>query len=197
MSYQIAVIGHSFINRLESAAHLEWDNLKIDYNKVVINFFGRSGGTLRHFRTAEFMQDIKHRHIKYVLCQIGENDLDDIKSEDDIVAGLLSYAKFLYHGYDLERIVFMQLLCRGKTRHIPVAQFNEKVISVNKKLKQAACEFPWLGYWKHKGLKQCIVTPYCRDELHLNEFGMQRYIRSVRGAVLSVLKNISNPIDIE
>lgn len=70
------------------------------------------------------------------------------------------------------------------TRNIAVSEYNSKVIYLNRKLKEAASELPRLRYWKHKGLKHCAVYPYWNDGVHLNAFGMQRYMRSVRGAVL-------------
>ena len=85
-----------------------------------------------------------------------------------------------------------QLLFRGKTRHIPNCEFNRRVVEVNTTLKQAARHLPWLIYWKHKGLKNGNVDPYRNDQVHLNGFGMEKYVLSVRGAVL--LMSYMNPI---
>ena len=59
-------------------------------------------------------------------------------------------------------------------------------MSVNRRLKSAVVERPWLTYWKHKGLKNCSISPLSSELVHLNDVGMQCYIRSVRGAVVAV-----------
>ena len=40
----VAIIGHSFINRLSRKFEYQWENLKIDSDKARIFCFGRSGG---------------------------------------------------------------------------------------------------------------------------------------------------------
>ena len=54
---------------------------------------------------------------------------------------------------------------------------------MNTTLKHAARHLPWLIYWKPKKLKNGNVDPYRNDKVHLNGFGMEKYVRSVRGAV--------------
>ena len=82
----------------------------------------------------------------------------------------------------------MQLLFRERARNITVQEYQDRVINVNRRLKSAAADRSWLTYWKHKCLKNCSISPLSYDLVHLYDFGMQRYIRSVRGAVLAVLK---------
>lgn len=192
MSLSVAIMGHSFVNRLRSCAKEEWGNLRIDPESAVIQFFGCSGGTLRQFQSAQFMRNVLNCNPKHLICQIGDNDLDCAnKSEEEILCSMLSYVNFLHYAYNFERIVLMQLLFRQKTRNIAVSEYNSRVIYLNKRLKEAASELPWLRYWKHKGLKHCAVYPYCNDGVHLNAFGMQRYMRSVRGAVLDCCRHNS------
>ena len=66
----------------------------------------------------------------------------------------------------------MQLLFRERTRNITVQEYQDRVISANRRLKSAAVDRPWLTYWKHKGLKNCSVSPLSSDLVHLNDFGM-------------------------
>ena len=188
MTASVAIIGHSFIKRLASKLEHQWENLKIDTDRAQIYCFGRSGGTVRHFLATEFMSKVLAFSPAYAICQVGDNDLDSDKTVDEIVASILAYIEFLHHGYNFKKVIFMQLLFRKRTRVITVPEYQDRVISVNRRLKLAAADRPWLTYWKHKGLKNCAVSPLSSDLVHLNDFGMQHYIRSVRGAVLTILK---------
>lgn len=188
MAELVAIIGHSFINRLSRKLEYQWENLKIDTEKARIFCFGRSGGTVTHFLSNEFMSKVMSYSPAYAICQVGDNDLDSHKAVDEIFASILAFLEYLHYGYGLTKVVFMQLLFRDRTRNITVQEYQDRIISVNRRLKSAAADRPWLIYWKHKGLKNCSVSPLSSDLVHLNDFGMQRYIRSVRGAVLTVLK---------
>ena len=96
-----------------------------------------------------------------MICQIhvGGNDLNStFRSETTVSTSILSYAEFLHYGFDIEQVSVNQLLFRGKTRYIPICEFNRRVLEVNKTLKQAARHLPWLIYLKYKGLKMAILT---------------------------------------
>ena len=152
---QVVVLGHSFVEKLNGYAHSEWENLNIDIFKATVHFKSVSGGTFRHFCSKQFTDCLKPAKVKYVVCEIGGNDLDSkLRSETDVSTSILSYAAFLHHGFDIEHVTINQLLFRGKTRHIPVSEYNRRVVEVNKVLKQEAKSCPWLTYWKHKGLKK-------------------------------------------
>ena len=184
---EVVVLGHSFIEKLEMYAHSEWENLNVDPSKVIVHFKGVSGGNFIQFCSKEFTECLKLPSVKYVICQIGGNDLDStFRSEATVSTSILFFAELLHYGFDIEQVTMNQLLFRGKTRHIPICEFNRRVVEVNTTLNQAARHLPWLIYWKHKGLKNGNVDPYRNVKVHLNGFGIGKYVLSVRGAVLSM-----------
>ena len=151
---EVVVLVNYFIEKLEMYAHSEWENLNVDSSRVIVHFKGVSSGTFRQFCSKEFTECLKSPNVKYVICQIGGNDLDStFRSETIVSTSILSYAEFLHYGFDIEQVTVNQLLFRGKTRQIPICEFNRRVVEVNKTLKQAARHLPRLIYWKHKGLK--------------------------------------------
>ena len=184
---EVVILGHSFVVKLQKYAHSEWENLKLDPSQVKVHFNGIPGGTFTEFRSKDFTKCLKASRIKYAICEIGGNDLDSkFRSETEVARSILSYAEFLHHGFGIEKVAVNQLLFRFKTRHISVPDYNKRVIEVNKAVKLAAKDASWLTYWKHKGLKNSTTYPYNDDGVHLNAFGMTKYVRSVRGAVLSM-----------
>ena len=56
--------------------HSEWENLNVDPSRVIVHFKGVSGGTFRQFCSKEFTECPKSPSVKYVICQIGGDDLD-------------------------------------------------------------------------------------------------------------------------
>ena len=116
---EVVVLGHSFIEKLEMYAHSEWENLNVDPSRVIVHFKGVSGGTFRQFCSKELTEFLKSPSFKYVICQIGGNDLDStFRSETTVSTSILSYAEFLHYGFDIEQVTVNQLLFRGKTRLI-------------------------------------------------------------------------------
>ena len=101
----------------------------------MINYFkGVSVGTFRQFCFKEFTECLKSPDVKYVICKIGGNDLDSTT----VSTSILSLAELLHYGFDVEQVTVNQLLFWGRTRHIPICEFNRRVVEVNKTLNQAA-----------------------------------------------------------
>ena len=102
---EVVVLGHSFIEKLEMYAHSEWENLNIDSSRVIVHFKDVSGGTFRQFCSKEFTECLKSPSFKYVICQIGGNDLDStFRSETTVFMSILSYAEFLHYGFAIEHV---------------------------------------------------------------------------------------------
>ena len=56
---EVVVLGHSFIERLEMYAHLEWENLNVDPSRVIVHFKGVYGGNFRQFCSKELTDCLK------------------------------------------------------------------------------------------------------------------------------------------
>ena len=72
----VVVLGHSFNGKLNGYTHSEWENLHIDISKVTVHCKSGSGGTFRHFCSKQFTDCLKPSNVRYVVCEIGGNDLD-------------------------------------------------------------------------------------------------------------------------
>ena len=110
---------------------------------------------LDNFCSKEFTECIELPNVKYVICQIGGNDLDmKFRSKTNVFTSILLYADFFNHGLDNENVTVNQMLLPGKTRHIPVYEFNRKTL----KQLQAVKHLLLLIYWKHKARKMAMST---------------------------------------
>ena len=86
---ELAILGHSFVNKLETFAQRDWQNLNIDPSKVVVSYNGISGGTFKDFRKKEYTNCLKSENVKNVICQMGGNDLDSASTDADQVASCI------------------------------------------------------------------------------------------------------------
>ncbi|XP_060069600.1 uncharacterized protein LOC132549664 [Ylistrum balloti] len=183
----VVVLGHSFIRRLDLSLTGLWTNLGFDPQQLHVLCLSKSGGKIPNIYARGFTDAIQQAKPSVVLLQIGGNDLDcaDIERvKDTIVTDLFSIAGWLVHGFDIQRVGFLQLFYRQKTRVTPVSVYNASVDWVNSTLKQRCAVSNVCIYWRHKGLKHGVSENLCRDGVHLSDKGMRKYIYSVRGAAL-------------
>ena len=66
---------------------------------------------------------------------------------------------------------------------------NDKVILVNKSIKQSLMQRHNVTYWHHYGLWKNIQSLLEDDKVHLNPEGMHAYAKNVRAAVGSTKRS--------
>ncbi|XP_060069552.1 uncharacterized protein LOC132549623 [Ylistrum balloti] len=160
----VVVLGRSFIRRLDLSLTGSWTNLGFDPQQLHVLCLGKSGGKIPNIYARVFT--------------------DAIRVKDTIVTDLFSIGEWLVHGFDIQRVGFLQLFYHQKTRVSPVSVYNASADWVNSTLKQRCAVSNVCFYWRHKGLKDGVSENLCRDGVHLSDKGMRKYIYSVRGAAL-------------
>lgn len=185
---RIALLGHSFISRLERDYGNLPKNFGFDADIIRVACLGRRGGQIRHLFLPPISTDLISIRPHVVLLQIGGNDLDayePIVSYDFLVQDLIVLAEWLIDVYDVRQVGIMQLLYRSSTRHRPVADYNRAVEVVNSTLKAKCAAADKYFFWRHKGLKDGIFNNSClsADGVHLSAAGSKKYRCSIRAAI--------------
>ena len=93
----------------------------------------------------------------------------------------------LHHGLGVRMVIIEQVLARR------VLGSPEVTKTLNDELERLATsgEYGYVKFWRHKaGLQDNVHRYLCRDGTHLNEHGMRKYWRSVRGALLWAASNL-------
>ena len=86
-------------------------------------------------------------------------------------------------------IICLQLLRRLQCRSKSVTIYNEHVLEVNKLMRTRVQTAGHTWWWSHKALWGSDTNSlYKRDGVHLSPIGLLRYMRSIRGAILCVIK---------
>lgn len=181
----VALIGHSFIKRLHrftKSCYL-YDNLRLDKDNYALHYRYKGGLTVNKLAQDPDLCSFDSI-IDIAFIQIGGNDAcQESMSVENIVINILSYASFLHFGVGIKKIIIGQLLFREvfATFH----DYNKKIAQINvllaDKIKNENLHF--VLFWHHHGFWQ-DNNVLCFDGVHLNHFGMRKYFRSVRAAIL-------------
>lgn len=189
MVRKVLIFGHSFVHRLESFTHENylygWENLGLDGTDVQVEFSGLGGGTLRPgpkcIQRQNHMLAIETYKPHTVFLQIGGNDLSNEGNPEKLARDIISFAGYVITCYNVRHVIIGQLLPRYSER--TEVDYNDKVILVNKYIKQSLMQRHNITYWHHYGLWKNIQSLLAVDKVHLNPQGMRVYAKNVRAAV--------------
>jgi len=179
------IIGSSHVVRFRryiATKGLETYNANLGLN---ISYFGIGGGCIgnaQHVRRLE--REIRRVHPEFLIVMIGGNDFDSDNNEIECtVLRLTNLCGYFKRKYNIHRVFINQFLPRTATRHVPPHQYNERVLSANRYLKETLKEEQHISYWKLKGFFNCMDEVFV-DGVHLNPAGMHKLYRHIRGALL-------------
>ncbi|CAC5362598.1 unnamed protein product [Mytilus coruscus] len=96
---------------------------------------------------------------------------------------IYAFAMYLHYGLNVNYVVIGQLLYRSES--VTYAGYNDKIIQINKLLQGKIKENDEnaISFRHHHGFWDKLDF-LCFDGVHLNHFGMRKYFKSVRSAVL-------------
>ena len=182
-------LGSSHVNHLEGYLRkygLQTFNLDDSHR---VKTYGISGGCVynaSHLQRLEAKIDEFRPH--QAILQLGGNDLDQenltTADADEIVMRLVSLVSLWTNRYRIRDFVILQFMFRRKTRNIPVQIYNDVVLYANTKLKEELSTYPNLRYWNIKGIKY-PSEPIYFDGVHFNDYGLAKYYKNVRGAIIT------------
>lgn len=189
----VCIFGTSHICHLTTFMNREHlVNFGLDLRQVEAHSYGISGmrihpnqndpnGYLKSMRFHIRYLDLTHP--EYVVLQVGSNDISngslDVNTIVNGIYGAASYA--LLAG--ARRVIIAQLLPRVDPN------YNIKAAAVNALLEHRVTEEMETAIvcWRHAGLQNPQMDVFKVDGVHLNDIGLYRYYRSLRGAILYML----------
>ena len=72
--------------------------------------------------------------------------------------------------------------------YAPRADFNDARFVVNRTLDALTSDLPQIHYWRHRGMHANWEQYFGNCGVHLNEVGMRKYVRAIKGAALFAAK---------
>ena len=191
--HRVLIIGHSFVHRLE--AFVQKKRHKHAFTSLsdiaYIHFHGVGGRTIEKFRKFD-LEVVRQIAPQIIILELGSNDLVKLAPET-VGSELENLVRDLHDIHSVEVVVVGQVL-RRRTRDS--VQFNYKVGQLHQYLKVVLEHLPFCYYWRHRGFSwNCKRDLYLPDGVHLNNLGYYKCTRSIRGAVLKAVKEVSVSVD--
>ena len=127
--------------------------------------------------------ELQKNKYNVVVLQLGNNDIDKARDPASIRALVQQYTQEVANmcsALDIKAILCTEVP-RGSQKYPTHAskcdQFNTLLAQCVEELGQQN-----MYVWKHKGLFKPKGSTLCRDQVHLNEQGMRRYLNSIRAS---------------
>jgi hypothetical protein len=184
------VVGHSFVTRAKTFTEdHSMLNLNLSPRYHVVDFVGRGGAQIQDVLT---LFAARPADPDLVIVDIGTNDLSGTISPISLANDLWDIAKTLLTT-GVKRVILLGPVYRAaEGRHAAPDQFNEHVRIFNRALQMTikGSSLP-VHFWYHRGLS-AQVTAYITDGVHLNSAGVQKYLRSLRRAVMRFTREWRN-----
>ena len=184
------ILGHSYIRRLGNyCSHPRQRNLALDPHEYTVSFHGIGGA-----RVAALWDElgrIAAQKPDVLILQIGGNDLSTSRAEN-VAHNIIQFVEYVAHHFDIAKIFVCELLPRISVPHF-THHYNFVAVPCTNEILRAHFKFnqtqsiPQARFWYH-GRGLCTLRPdyYLPDGIHLNDRGMYRYFKSIRGAVLAL-----------
>ena len=187
MNKVFLLAGHSFISRFygclcdPALQHFEHN---FGLQGCQVSSFAQGGWKLWDMMAAS--QHLPTYDPSCIFIQIGENDISTMAPEV-LAMYIIECAEFLMQHTGASWGYVGQLLHRQRSKYLPtedlVVQFNQRIDIANRVLKVLASDST-VTYWRHKGLMNPAIGVLHSDGTHLNQIGLFKYYRSIKGIAL-------------
>lgn len=193
---RVAIVGHSYIRRLEEVVRGQNNFMRLDLNigEAQTKWFFHGGWTFGRFKREAFEEVVSWAPY-LVYLEIGTCDVDSDDHVSIVGMNALNLAhELLKRG--VGRVIFGSVLRREGKYHLPVGQFNCKAVDYNDFMlgcvtnpgepKRSNNRFKdnRIWFWVHRGFNNSAKTLFKRDGIHLSEeVGCKRLYESIQKAV--------------
>ena len=179
--------GDSFIARLDREIQSRDPQFRPHFQVPGIRVDTYTRGGWKVWDMLAHSGDVKLLDPSFIYFQIGGNDVSTTAPEV-LACNIIDAAEFLVSDTGASYGIVGQLLYRDRSAFLPsqqaVLDYNARVDIVNRVMRVLAGESDTIRYWRHKGLMDPAHNILCQDGTHLNQHGLFKFYRSIRGAAL-------------
>ena len=191
----VLVFGHSFIWRLNRYLVDSFGpnhNLEFEFNIANVFFYSIGGMPVDQARVEELGIVLYYRP-QLVYIEMGTNELCDYYYTPDVVGREIQNLVEDMLSLGVREVIVGEVIFRNP-RGIPrqMNDYNERVLQLNQYMEVFinSTFTPRGMLWRHRGLWNSIFPTLQHDGTHLNMYGLYRYYRSVRGAIMQGLRRL-------
>ena len=164
----------------------------VDGHNCNVHCLGTRGATLDSLSSPAGRQRIASEAADVIVLHIGGNDIDCVRGDPPQAVGMrmFMFAQYLVK-MGAKQVVISQIVRRARWRHSTTEDGAAKVTCINEFLL-AACDPPGpISFWQHRRLWQSNRTIFRADGVHFSDFGNHRFMRSIRGAILTAVNSVN------
>ena len=190
----VLLFGHSFIHRL--ATYIDnnprFFNLGIDTRQASVNYYGWGGAKVATLLQKQHFSQIDKVKPEIVFIQVGTCDLCTLNKGPEVVGDDIHKLALKILNKGVRRVIVGQILFRaeaGKPDGMSLVDFNKKVQTCNSYLDAVVNDTPRALFWHHYGFwKDHEAVLDSKDGTHLNDAGMYKFYKSMRGFLIPLVK---------
>lgn len=187
---RVLIMGHSFVSRFEDFC-ARTGRYDMGLSQCQIAYEGIGGATVESIVHRAILADgsvVRRFRPHLVVIQCGGNDLCDPKLSPETVGfRLTNMVDLLLAHFAVERVVVCEVFSRLQPRYFSPSQYFSRRTIVNSYLSTVLETTDLTKFWLHKDRQLNQASAFCRDGVHLSDHGLERYFRSIRGAIFKAI----------
>ena len=194
---KVAVIGHSFIRRLDKDMRDPRNtNIRHNFNLAQCKtHFRWSGGwevqDKERFNTviAPFLRQVLPR---IVILQLGGNDIDKDEALQTIsvASEIEALVMRLLNEFGVSRVIICEIFTRKSPTNVSPQVYEERRTDTMKYLGTMVEHEPRIRVWKHRRIFYSQQEMFDSGGIHLSSLGQERFYRSLRLAIKTAVDQL-------
>ena len=195
---KVLILGHSHIYWLGEHARTgnpagQFTDFWVRDQSCKVNYLGIRGATLPSLSSPAAMTRIAKFHADVCVLHLGGNDLDAGSAPDPVLVALdIQRLAVKLLGLGVKQVAVCQVIRRRKWRNFSYEECAARVFQVNDYLEHFCNDTEGIFFWRHKRLWNSIRPVFRRDGVHFSDIGNFRLYRSIRGAVIKAVKQVTD-----
>lgn len=188
----VLVLGHSYISRLNHFISRDptRDNLALEKSSVLSFMFdvGHDNQPGNVFSASSQLDLVWELSPDAVVLDLGSNDLCNSGSTPETTTmAIIDLALRISRIPGVRHVLTCEIIPR---LFVPKwkPHYNAHVHETNRLLAKSLECLPNVHFWRHRSFSTIPRKFFSQDGKHLNEAGMLRYYRTIRGAVMKAYK---------
>ncbi|KAK3089986.1 hypothetical protein FSP39_008242 [Pinctada imbricata] len=185
MSHRIAIVGHSFVARLEES--LKSDNIPLDTSLGLpscnVKYFGLRGATTQKLIRSNELIECENFRPDTVFIQCGGNDISPDSTVVTVVEGIRDLVDKLQTIDSVKLVIIGSLFPRAKPRYMTKETYNSEMCKINSFLEKHYSPHSNVHFWRIRGLQNPKWNIFLNDGVHLNDKATKMYAFQVKMAV--------------
>ncbi|KAK3098712.1 hypothetical protein FSP39_022328 [Pinctada imbricata] len=185
---KLAIVGHSFVARLEDSLQGSKIRTIFPYGKDLgldadVKYFGLRGATTKTYLNSREMVSCELFRPTRVFVQVGGNDISKNSTVISVCEGIRDIVEHLLRIDSVNAVIIGSIFPRRKPRGVSEDYYYNEARKINNFLERHYADHSRVYFWKLRGLQLPKKNIFINDGVHLNDDATATYARQIRMAL--------------